>query len=90
MLYDVCVFLRNQCIFYIVLCIYYFLQGIFGTTSWGTAQLNHKVLDELAVLVDSGRLQPVVDKILLPHEAEKAFQHIDSAHSIGKTVIRFR
>lgn len=65
------------------------VHGIFGTTSWGNAHLNHKVLDELSVLVDSGRLQPVVDKILLPHEAEKAFQHIDSAHSIGKTVIRF-
>lgn len=53
-------------------------------------RLNYRVLDTLAALVDSGRMQPVVDKILPPHEVERAFQHIDTANAIGKTVLRFR
>uniref|UniRef100_A0A1B6CFR2 Enoyl reductase (ER) domain-containing protein n=1 Tax=Clastoptera arizonana TaxID=38151 RepID=A0A1B6CFR2_9HEMI len=65
-------------------------HSIFGYTSWGSSHLSYKVLDELATMIDKGKLQPVVDKILQPHEIDRAFQHIDSAHAIGKTVIRFR
>ncbi|XP_075209867.1 NAD(P)H oxidoreductase RTN4IP1, mitochondrial-like [Lycorma delicatula] len=65
------------------------IHAIFGSTSWGTVPLNASILDELSKLVDSGVLQPVVDKILIPHDFDKAFQHIDSAHAIGKTVIQF-
>jgi len=64
-------------------------HSIFGYSSWGTCHLSYRVLDVLTNLVDSGRLQPVVDKILQPHEVERAFQHIDSANAIGKTVLRF-
>uniref|UniRef100_A0A1B6EVQ0 Enoyl reductase (ER) domain-containing protein n=1 Tax=Cuerna arida TaxID=1464854 RepID=A0A1B6EVQ0_9HEMI len=64
-------------------------HSLFGYTSWGSFQMNYRVLDVLANLVDSGRLQPVVDKILQPHEIERAIQHIDSANAIGKTVLRF-
>jgi NADPH:quinone reductase-like Zn-dependent oxidoreductase len=41
-------------------------------------------------LVEDGSLQPVVDKIYAPRDAELAFQHVGSADAIGKTVIRFR
>jgi len=64
-------------------------HSIFGYSNWSNCHLNYRVLDVIANLVDTGRLQPVVDKILQPHEVERAFQHIDSANAIGKTVLRF-
>lgn len=75
-----------------LLNVYFFcsFQNLFGYSSWGNCHFNYKVLDSLANLVDTGRMQPVVDKVLQPHEVERAFQHIDSANAIGKTVLRFR
>jgi NADPH:quinone reductase-like Zn-dependent oxidoreductase len=48
------------------------------------------VLDQLAELLEDGSLQPVVDKIFSPQDAELAFQHADSCEAVGKTIIRFR
>jgi NADPH:quinone reductase-like Zn-dependent oxidoreductase len=48
------------------------------------------VLDQLAQLLEDGSLQPVVDKMFAPQDAELAFQHADSPDAIGKTIIRFR
>jgi NADPH:quinone reductase and related Zn-dependent oxidoreductases len=48
------------------------------------------VLDQLAKFLEDGSLQPVVDKIFTPQDAELAFQHADSSEAIGKTIIRFR
>jgi len=49
------------------------------------------VLDQLTKFIEDGSLQPVVDKIFTPQDAELAFQHAaDSSEAIGKTIIRFR
>jgi NADPH:quinone reductase-like Zn-dependent oxidoreductase len=48
------------------------------------------ILDQLAYLLENGHLQPIVDKIFAPQDAELAFQHVESAEAIGKTIIRFR
>lgn len=48
------------------------------------------ILDQLRQLVQEGAIQPVVDKIYSPQDAELAFQHVDSAESIGRTIIKFR
>lgn len=65
-------------------------QGWFGNSCWNNCPLNHNTLDVLKGLVESGRLQPVVDKVIQAQDAELGFQHIDSANAFGKTVLRFR
>ncbi|RZF38069.1 hypothetical protein LSTR_LSTR006468 [Laodelphax striatellus] len=62
---------------------------LFGYTSWGLIPYNTTVLSELSRLVDSGQIQPVVDRIFTPNDHERAFQHIDSARSIGKSIFKF-
>lgn len=57
---------------------------------WGGDKMGPAVLDQLAQLLEDGSLQPVVDKIFAPQDAELAFQHADSSEAIGKTIIRFR
>ncbi|XP_068082826.1 reticulon-4-interacting protein 1 homolog, mitochondrial-like isoform X2 [Anabrus simplex] len=66
------------------------LRNCVGASPWSVVQLSPKLLDELGCLVETGSLQPVVDKIFSPQDAELAFHHIDSGETIGKTVIRFR
>lgn len=61
-----------------------------GYSTWSSAHLSAAVLDQLGSLVETGSLQPVVDKIFAPQDAELAFQHVDSGETIGKTIIRFR
>lgn len=61
-----------------------------GPTLWGSESMGPAVLDQLAKLLEDGSLQPVVDKIFTPQDAELAFQHADSSEAIGKTIIRFR
>ncbi|XP_063217439.1 reticulon-4-interacting protein 1 homolog, mitochondrial-like isoform X4 [Bacillus rossius redtenbacheri] len=65
-------------------------QSFVGSCSWGTIQFGSDVLDHLGALVEDGSIQPVVDKIFTPQDAELAFQHTDSEDAIGKTIIRFR
>ncbi|PSN38803.1 hypothetical protein C0J52_07903 [Blattella germanica] len=61
-----------------------------GPALWGSDNMGPAVLDRLAQLLEDGSLQPVVDKIFAPQDAELAFHHADSAEAIGKTIIRFR
>ncbi|KDR22258.1 reticulon-4-interacting protein 1 homolog, mitochondrial-like isoform X2 [Zootermopsis nevadensis] len=61
-----------------------------GPTFWRTYNMGPAVLDQLARLLEDGSLQPVVDKIFAPQDAELAFQHAESFEAIGKTIIRFR
>ncbi|KAK7867035.1 hypothetical protein R5R35_005677 [Gryllus longicercus] len=63
---------------------------LFGASVWTSAVLNPSVLENLGAMVETGGLQPVVDKIFMPQDAELAFQHVEQGDSIGKTVIRFR
>ncbi|PNF39954.1 hypothetical protein B7P43_G15953 [Cryptotermes secundus] len=57
---------------------------------WEAEKMGPAVLDQLAQLLEDGSLQPVVDKMFAPQDAELAFQHADSSEAIGKTIIRFR
>ncbi|XP_069676478.1 reticulon-4-interacting protein 1 homolog, mitochondrial-like isoform X3 [Periplaneta americana] len=61
-----------------------------GPTLWVSHNMGPTVLDQLAQLLEDGSLQPVVDKIFSPQDAELAFQHADSSEAIGKTIVRFR
>nr|CAD7259880.1 unnamed protein product [Timema shepardi] len=63
---------------------------LLGLSPWGDLVPSPATLDQLAALVEDGSLQPVVDKIFSPQDAELAFQHAGSDEAIGKTVIRFR
>lgn len=47
-------------------------------------------LDQLRDLVESGKVQTVVDRVFQPYDIEQAFNHIQSVDSIGSTVITFR
>nr|CAD7575165.1 unnamed protein product [Timema californicum] len=62
---------------------------LLGLSPWGDLVPSPATLDQLAALVEDGSLQPVVDKIFSPQDAELAFQHAGSDEAIGKTVIRF-
>lgn len=65
-------------------------QWTFRASTYGIAEFRPNILDALGSLIENGSLQPVVDKIFSPQDAEVAFHHVDSVDAIGKTVIRFR
>ncbi|XP_074943490.1 NAD(P)H oxidoreductase RTN4IP1, mitochondrial isoform X7 [Phalacrocorax aristotelis] len=44
-------------------------------------------LDEIAELVDSGKIQPVIDQVFSFSEVPKAFLKLEGGHARGKTVI---
>ncbi|NWS69323.1 RT4I1 protein, partial [Crotophaga sulcirostris] len=44
-------------------------------------------LDEIAELVDSGKIQPVIDEVFSFSEVPKAFMKLEGGHARGKTVI---
>ncbi|CAH2097944.1 unnamed protein product [Euphydryas editha] len=46
-------------------------------------------LDNLRLLVDSGQLAPVLDKIFLPQDFESALAHACGDEAIGTSVVRF-
>ncbi|XP_067402647.1 reticulon-4-interacting protein 1, mitochondrial [Emydura macquarii macquarii] len=45
-------------------------------------------LDEIAELVDSGKIQPVVEQVFSFFDVPKAFLKLEEGHARGKTVIR--
>ncbi|XP_059061333.1 uncharacterized protein LOC131854218 [Achroia grisella] len=64
--------------------------GLGSHTDWLEDPLQlREGLDELAALVDSGALSPLVDKVFLPVEYEAALAHACSDAAIGTTVVRF-
>nr|CAD7447324.1 unnamed protein product [Timema bartmani] len=65
------------------------IKLLLGVSPWGDLVPSPTTLDHLGALVEDGSLQPVVDKIFSPQDAELAFQHAGSDEAIGKTVIRF-
>ncbi|KRT80356.1 hypothetical protein AMK59_6486 [Oryctes borbonicus] len=69
-----------------------YMQKIFiGTINgFGEDAVCHHTLDELRSLVESGKVQTVVDRVFQPYDIEHAFNHIESVDSIGSTVITFR
>lgn len=70
---------------------YWFIKSPWLTGGrWGTFEVNGKVLDNVLPLVNSGRLQAVVDKAYSAQDAEVAFAHVAKGEQIGKTVVRFR
>lgn len=53
-------------------------------------QPNAAQLAQIAGLIDSGQVQPVVDNVLPLHEAAQAHALIQGAHTRGKIVLRVR
>lgn len=47
-----------------------------------------KVLEELAGLIDAGKLKPIVSEVLPLAEASKAHEHIETHHTAGKIVLK--
>ncbi|XP_069945410.1 reticulon-4-interacting protein 1 homolog, mitochondrial-like isoform X2 [Cherax quadricarinatus] len=56
---------------------------------WGTVVVSGSVLEKVSPLIESGRLQAVVDKAYSAQDAEVAFSHVAKGEQIGKTVVRF-
>lgn len=56
---------------------------------WGTLAVSGEVLQQVTPLVESGRLQAVVDKAYSAQDAEVAFAYLSKGEQIGKTVLRF-
>ncbi|XP_050356138.1 reticulon-4-interacting protein 1, mitochondrial-like [Nymphalis io] len=46
-------------------------------------------LDNLRLLVDSGQLSPVLDKVFLPQDFESALAHACGEDAVGTSVVRF-
>ncbi|GJQ79174.1 hypothetical protein Trydic_g5423 [Trypoxylus dichotomus] len=69
-----------------------YIQKIFtgAITSFGEDSTCRHTLDELRELVESGKVQTVVDRVFQPYDIEHALNHIQSDDSIGSTVITFR
>lgn len=56
----------------------------------GEAPISRPVLDEISSLVDSGLIQPVVDRVLDISQGEQAALIAAKGDAMGKIVIRFR
>ncbi|NXU57270.1 RT4I1 protein, partial [Turnix velox] len=54
---------------------------------WAFFMPSGPSLDEIAELVDSGKIQPVIDEVFSFSEVPKAFQKLEGGHARGKTVI---
>ncbi|CAG9792857.1 unnamed protein product [Diatraea saccharalis] len=66
------------------------LVGMGSHTDW--LEDPHRLrpgLEYIAELVDTGRLQPVLDKVFMPQDFESALAHACNEDAIGTTVIRF-
>jgi NADPH:quinone reductase-like Zn-dependent oxidoreductase len=61
-------------------------HGIRGTEF--SAHPDAKVLEELAKLIDAGRITPIVSAVMPLVEVAKAHQQIASRHTRGKVVLR--
>lgn len=57
---------------------------------YAEAHLCHATLDRLTELVEDGVLQTVVDKVFQPRDVEMALHYIQSAQSIGSSIVTFR
>ena len=53
-----------------------------------SAQADTSVLGEIAKLIDSGQLKPIVETVLPLSEARKAHELNESGHARGKIVLR--
>lgn len=80
--------------FLVIYCngVFILTQNIFGwrRAGFGESDINYNHLDVLSELVDKNQLQSVVDKVFQPHDIEQALEHVESADSIGSTIITFR
>ncbi|XP_035420724.1 reticulon-4-interacting protein 1, mitochondrial isoform X2 [Cygnus atratus] len=54
---------------------------------WAFFMPSGPSLDEIAELVDSGKIQPVIDQVFPFSEVPKAFLKLEEGHARGKTVI---
>ncbi|XP_066154615.1 reticulon-4-interacting protein 1 homolog, mitochondrial-like isoform X2 [Euwallacea fornicatus] len=68
------------------------LKHLLGSTldDYAEAHLCHATLEQLTELVEDGVLQTVVDKVFQPKDVEMALHYIQSAQSIGSSVVTFR
>jgi NADPH:quinone reductase-like Zn-dependent oxidoreductase len=51
------------------------------------AKLNHKDLDYLRVLLQDGKITPVIDRRYRLDEAPEAIRYLEAGHARGKVVI---
>ncbi|NXI06011.1 RT4I1 protein, partial [Pachycephala philippinensis] len=63
----------------------HFLKGVHYR--WAFFMPSGPSLDEIAELVDSGKIQPVIDEVFSFSEVPKAFLKLEGGHARGKTVI---
>jgi NADPH:quinone reductase-like Zn-dependent oxidoreductase len=53
-----------------------------------SAQGGSSLLAELATLVDSGKIKPMVEKVLPLAEAQQAHELNETGHALGKIVLK--
>jgi NADPH:quinone reductase-like Zn-dependent oxidoreductase len=53
-------------------------------------QPNRAQLEEIAMLVDAGKLRPIVEEVLPLKEAARAHEKNQTLHTRGKLVLRVR
>lgn len=70
----------------------YWFERLLGLplADYAEAHLCHATLERLTELVEDGVLQTVVDKVFQPRDVELALHYIQSAQSIGSSVVTFR
>ncbi|XP_077158988.1 NAD(P)H oxidoreductase RTN4IP1, mitochondrial [Paroedura picta] len=54
---------------------------------WAFFAPSGPYLDEIATLVDAGKIHPVIDQVFSFADVPKAFQKVEEGHARGKTVI---
>ena len=66
-------------------------RAVFGVHmgTWSNEAVMHKQLDRIVEGIQSGHLEPIVDRIFDAERIQEAHQYIHDAKNIGKVLLRF-
>ena len=66
-------------------------RAVFGVHmgTWSNESVMHKQLDRIVEGIQSGHLEPIVDRIFDAENIQEAHQYIHDAKNIGKVLLRF-
>ncbi|XP_033644838.1 reticulon-4-interacting protein 1 homolog, mitochondrial-like [Asterias rubens] len=56
---------------------------------WGFTLPEGKILDRITKYVEAKKIKPVIDQVYKVEEAKKAFRHVETGPTKGKTVVTF-
>jgi NADPH:quinone reductase-like Zn-dependent oxidoreductase len=66
-------------------------RAVFGVHmgTWSNEAVMHEQLDRIVEGIQSGHLEPIVDRIFDAENIQEAHQYIHDAKNIGKVLLRF-